>query len=80
MWVWLAAHMQTVSVGVASHMQTVSCYLISGIPTLIILDWNGTVINANGRNAVAADQQGLVNTFVCTVYECVCVCEGDGPP
>eukprot|EP00731_Ephydatia_muelleri_P022587 Em0015g170a len=32
---------------------------VSGIPTLIILDWNGTVINANGRNAVAADQQGL---------------------
>ena len=36
--------------------------IISGIPTLVILDGEGTVITDNGRGKVSKDPEGKVST------------------
>ena len=69
-------HRHSCCMAVQTHLEQLhELVLTLGIPTLIILGWDGTVINANGRNAVAADQEGIVSA-VC-VRE-VLVCEGGG--
>ena len=55
---WLA-----VPLGDAKAQELKSRFRISGIPTLIVVDANGNVITAQGRNDIISQQEGAIRQW-----------------